>query len=107
MSRHQAYRNIDYENELDEYDGYSEEEEGLSPEDQASMKKGTAEVQAALGVEVSKVTTAQIEESLWYYYFDVDKTVAYLTSKFINPQPKKAPKPVQKPEGKPSLLPPP
>jgi hypothetical protein len=37
MSRHQAYRNYDYENDLDEYDGgeddYVEEEQGLSTED--------------------------------------------------------------------------
>lgn len=36
MSRHQAYRNYDYENDLDEFDGeeaYGEEEEELSPED--------------------------------------------------------------------------
>ncbi len=36
MSRHQAYRNYDYEQDLDEYDGagYSDEgEEELSPED--------------------------------------------------------------------------
>ena len=38
MSRHQAYRNYDYENDLDEYDGdgYSDEEEGLSPEDRGA-----------------------------------------------------------------------
>ena len=36
MSRHQAYRNYDYEQDLDEYDGVDydeEEEEELSPED--------------------------------------------------------------------------
>lgn len=36
MSRHQAYRNYDYENDLDEYEGegYSDREEELDPEDQ-------------------------------------------------------------------------
>jgi elongation factor 1 alpha-like protein len=37
MSRHQAYRNYDYENDLDEFDGGAEpeaEEEALSTEDQ-------------------------------------------------------------------------
>lgn len=34
MSRHQAYRNYDYEQDLDEYEGIDEdEEEELSPED--------------------------------------------------------------------------
>ncbi|KAK3349987.1 P-loop containing nucleoside triphosphate hydrolase protein [Lasiosphaeria hispida] len=93
MSRHQAVRNLDYEEVLDEYDGYEEEEDDdeLSPEDKALMTQGTADVQAALSVEASKVTTKQIEEALWHYYYDIDKTVTYLVSKFISP-PEKTPK---------------
>ncbi|OTA62389.1 hypothetical protein K449DRAFT_414523 [Hypoxylon sp. EC38] len=91
MSRHQVYRNYDYENDLDEYEGkeYSDEEEDeeLSPEDRAQMDAATAQVRAALGVESSKVTTQQIQEALWYYYYDVDKSVTYLTTKFITPAP--------------------
>ncbi|KAI1416633.1 hypothetical protein F5Y13DRAFT_154404 [Hypoxylon sp. FL1857] len=92
MSRHQAYRNYDYENDLDEYegdDGYSDEGEELSPEDRAQLDAGTAEVRAALGVESSKVTTQQIQEALWHYYYDVDKSIAYLKTKFITPSNKK------------------
>ncbi|KAH6618128.1 hypothetical protein B0J18DRAFT_436557 [Chaetomium sp. MPI-SDFR-AT-0129] len=85
MSRHQYIRNLDYEDAVEEYEGYSEGEDELSAEDRALMNQGTADVQAALGVEVSKVTTAQIQEALWHYYYDVDKSVAYLISKFINP----------------------
>ncbi|KAK4248525.1 putative glucose-regulated protein 78 of hsp70 family [Corynascus novoguineensis] len=96
MSRHQYIRNLDYEDALDEYEGYSEEEDELSPEDRALMTQGTADVQAALGVEASKVTVAQIEEALWHYYYDVDKSVAYLISKYVNPRPKAA-KPVTRP----------
>ncbi|KAI0101927.1 hypothetical protein F4776DRAFT_648948, partial [Hypoxylon sp. NC0597] len=51
------------------------------------MDAGTAQVRAALGVESSKVTTRQIQEALWYYYYDVDKSVVYLTTKFIAPAP--------------------
>jgi elongation factor 1 alpha-like protein len=38
MSRHQAYRNYDYENDIDEFDGTEEEEEEneLSSEDQGT-----------------------------------------------------------------------
>ncbi|KAI0839875.1 hypothetical protein F5Y06DRAFT_264922 [Hypoxylon sp. FL0890] len=91
MSRHQAYRNYDYENDLDEYEGagYSDDEEELSPEDRAQMDAGTAQVRAALGAESSKVTTQQIQEALWHYYYDVDKSVAYLRTKFITPSNKK------------------
>lgn len=45
MSRHQAYRNYDYENDLDEYDGggddYEEEGEALSAEDKGMLKPQT------------------------------------------------------------------
>lgn len=86
---------------MDEYDGYSEEEEEeLSPEDRALMAQGTADVQAALGVEASKVTVAQIEEALWHYYYDVDKSVAYLTAKFVNPRPKPTKPAAKQPIGK-------
>ncbi|KAJ2990424.1 hypothetical protein NUW58_g2957 [Xylaria curta] len=116
MSRHQAYRNYDYENDLDEYEGagYSDDEDELSPEDRgttdpeqhplsispfavpnvrsvAQMTAGTAQVRTALGSDSSKVTTQQIEEALWHYYYDVDKSVAYLASKYISPKPAKPP----------------
>lgn len=105
MSRHQAVRNLDYEAELeDEYGPYSDEEDELSPEDQVRMTEGTAQVLEALGPEAPKVTKAQIEESLYYYYFDVDKTIAYLISKYIDPPKKPAkaapPKAAPKQDGK-------
>lgn len=92
------YQNYDYENELDDYGGeeYVEEEGGqeeLSPEDKVQMAEGTAEVRRALGPQADKVTTPQIQESLWHYYYDVDKTVAYLINKFVDPAPKPALKP--------------
>ncbi|KAH9885042.1 hypothetical protein F4778DRAFT_761735 [Xylariomycetidae sp. FL2044] len=94
MSRHQAYRNYDYENDLDEYEGagYSDEENELSPEDRAQMTAGTAEIRAALGTESSKVTTQQIEEALWHYYYDIDKSITYLMNKFVAPPTPKASK---------------
>ncbi|KAI0199858.1 hypothetical protein F4808DRAFT_431503 [Astrocystis sublimbata] len=89
MSRHQAYRNYDYENDLDEFEGEidSADEEELSPEDRAQMNEGTVQVRAALGTEASKITTKQIEEALWHYYYDVDKSVAYLVSKYVATKP--------------------
>ncbi|KAI3329965.1 hypothetical protein F4824DRAFT_480176 [Ustulina deusta] len=93
MSRHQAYRNYDYENDLDEYEGagYSEDEYELGPEDRAQMIAGTTQVRVALGSDSSKVTTQQIEEALWHYYYDVEKSVAYLASKYISSKPAKLP----------------
>src|SRR4051794_33643673 len=96
MSRHR----MDYEDELDDYDEYSDQEEELSPEDRAQMKQGTAEVKAALSSQASKVTDAQIQEALWHYFYDVDKTVAYLVTKFIDSPKKAAPKAAEKPASK-------
>ncbi|KKY33373.1 putative elongation factor tu gtp binding domain-containing protein [Diaporthe ampelina] len=87
------YQNYDYENDLDEFDGNElAEEEELSAEDKAQMAAATAEVKSMLGPQASKVTIEQIQESLWHYYYDVDKTVAYLISKYIDPAPKPAAK---------------
>lgn len=87
---------------VDQYDDLGEEEEELSPEDKVAMQNGTAEVRKALGTEASKVTVAQIQEALWHYYYDVDKSVAYLTKTFIAPAPKPVPK--KAPEGKPGAF---
>ncbi|KAK3384233.1 P-loop containing nucleoside triphosphate hydrolase protein [Lasiosphaeria ovina] len=103
MSRHQEVRNLDYKDVLDDYDGYSEEEDELSPEDRALMTQGTITVQTALGVEAAKVSVAQIEESLWHYYYDTDKVVEYLIKKFINP-PQKTAKPAPNPSSKYTFL---
>ncbi|KAI2633384.1 hypothetical protein GGS21DRAFT_520491 [Xylaria nigripes] len=114
MSRHQTYRNYDYGNDLDEYEGagysdgeyadegyvetgheeedFEEDEDELSPEDRAQMTAGTAKVRLALGADSSKVTTQQIEEALWHYYYDVDKSATYLTNKYITPKPAKTAK---------------
>ncbi|KAG6158815.1 hypothetical protein E4U37_005091 [Claviceps purpurea] len=89
----------DLYDEDDLYDGdeYEDEaEEGLSAEDKAAMEKGTADVKKSLGASASKVTVEQIQEALWHYFYDVDKSVAYLSKKFIAPPPptatsKKAP----------------
>lgn len=41
------------------------------------LRLGTAKVREVLGPEVS-TTDMEIEDSLWHYYYDVDKTVNYL-----------------------------
>ncbi|KAF4464612.1 elongation factor 1-alpha [Fusarium albosuccineum] len=102
MSRHRIVHTFDANEIVSEFDGaeYEEEEDELSPEDRQAMDNGTAEVRRALGTEASKVTKAQIEEALWHYYYDVDKSVTYLMKTFIAPAPKPAPKPAKKaPEG--------
>ncbi|KAJ3952680.1 hypothetical protein N0V92_010870 [Colletotrichum tropicale] len=96
MSRHQAVRNLDYEEALDEYDAddYEDENEGeqLSAEDRQAMAEGTQFVRSSLGSDADKVTTQQIQDALWHYFYDIEKSVSYLKKKFIDPPPKQEPK---------------
>lgn len=57
----------------------------------AQMIHGTAEVRRCLGTHTDRVTEQQIEDALWHYYYDVDKAVSYLTTKYINPKVAKLP----------------
>lgn len=91
---HRRVKDVDYDEEEDDFydedDSYYEEAAPtvqaaptMSKEDQASMRDGLAAVREVLGgegTEGAAVTDKEIEESLWYYYFDVEKTVAYLLS---------------------------
>lgn len=72
----------------------------MSPEDKTQMAEGTAEVRSVLASQAQMVTTQQIQEALWHYYYDVDKSVAYLINKFIDPAPKTAPTKVRGPPPK-------
>lgn len=85
----------DLYDEDDLYDGDDYEEgaeEELSAEDQANMEKGTADVKKSLGANAGKVTVKQIQEALWHYFYDVEKSVAYLSKTFVTPPPKATPK---------------
>ena len=92
-----AYTDDDF---VDQYDDFGDEEGGddMSPEDRAAMAQGTTQVQQALGNDASKVTVIQIQEALWHYYYDAEKSAAYLRRTFISPPPKAPPK--KAPEGK-------
>ncbi|EFX01223.1 translation elongation factor ef-1 [Grosmannia clavigera kw1407] len=90
MSRHQDYRNYDYEQDLGEYDGEDEGDE-MSPEDRALLALSVEEATERLGENVKKVPQDSIAEAVYHYYYDVDKAVAYLVKTFINPSPAPAP----------------
>ncbi|KAM0331465.1 hypothetical protein ACHAQA_003141 [Verticillium albo-atrum] len=95
MSRHQAIRNLDFEEVLDEYDADDGElgADQLTPEDREALAKGAEQVREALGTAANSITTQQIHDALWYYYYDIEKTVDYLLKKFIAPPtPKSEPK---------------
>ncbi|MCJ1380066.1 Hsp70 suppressor, GTPase facilitates ribosomal subunit dissociation [Xylographa soralifera] len=97
MSRHKLVKNMNLDDELDDFDGggnYDYEEgavEELSAEDKVQMQEGTAQVRSILGPEVA-VSDKDIHDSLWHYYYDIEKTVTYLLNQRSNPEPRKAKK---------------
>lgn len=76
----QRVKNIDYdEDDVYSDDGeYGEDEGGYTQEDKDNFANLTPVVRAELDEAGVPSTTAQIEEALWHYYWDVGKSVAYL-----------------------------
>ncbi|KAF2670177.1 hypothetical protein BT63DRAFT_424128 [Microthyrium microscopicum] len=73
-----AYDDLDDTFDDEEY--YSEDqEEELSPEDEAQMHEGTLKVKAALGSDFP-VTDREIRDALWNFFYDIDQSVAHLKS---------------------------
>ncbi|KAJ1961024.1 hypothetical protein GGI12_003478, partial [Dipsacomyces acuminosporus] len=79
MSRHRAVRNLDLEEELyDEADdGYYDEMQDVSEEDQIRLLEGVESIKKVIG-RSSGIDDQEIRESLWYYYFDEGATIAWL-----------------------------
>jgi elongation factor 1 alpha-like protein len=69
----------------------------MTAEDRESLNQGTIAVKAAIHGDFN-ASDREIKDALWYYYFDVDKTVKYLRGQR---QPKKSvPKPQKKSESR-------
>ena len=78
---HRRVKDISYDQEddyYDENDAYDEESQGLSAGDQEHMRTGTIAVRAGLGPDSDMTTDTEIQDALYYYYFDTDKSIAYL-----------------------------
>lgn len=45
------------------------------------LKEGLRKVRTVLGNDIPGLTDKGIQDSLWYYFFDVEKTVNYILSK--------------------------
>ena len=71
----------------DDYDSYEEDYCGagdsLTPEDKEQLRIGTTAVRKALDSN-NAVTDEEIQDSLWHYYYDIDKTVTYLKSELLS-----------------------
>ncbi|KAJ2901630.1 hypothetical protein MKZ38_001588 [Zalerion maritima] len=88
-----------------DYDEHEADLEPMSAEDRAQMDKGLMAVRQELKQSPDlQVTTAQIEDSLWNYYFDVGKSVASL-QKTYGVKPKQTPKKQTAPKAKSPMMP--
>nr|XP_031861142.1 uncharacterized protein CI109_003503 [Kwoniella shandongensis]KAA5528214.1 hypothetical protein CI109_003503 [Kwoniella shandongensis] len=73
MSRHRFVRNLDLDDELND-----EEESGMSTEEQAQMATALPIARALLKDIKPPISDDTIADSLWHYWFDVEKTVGWL-----------------------------
>ncbi|KAI4110934.1 MAG: hypothetical protein LQ339_000936 [Xanthoria mediterranea] len=71
---------MNLDDELDDFDGVDFDDGYDESEASARLENGVREVQTILGPSVN-VSEKSIEDSLWHYYYDVDKTVNYLLRK--------------------------
>jgi len=85
MSRHRVKNVVLDDDDYDDYDDYDEHggSDILSAEDKEQLRLGTARVREIMGPDFSS-TDEEIQESLWHYYYDADKVVAYLKSLLSN-----------------------
>ncbi|KAL8870354.1 MAG: hypothetical protein Q9174_003582 [Haloplaca sp. 1 TL-2023] len=85
MSRNKSLKTMELDDELDEYDGteydddYDASDE-VTAEDKARLQEGVGQVRSILGSSVH-IDDKDIEDSLWHYYYDIDKTVNYILRK--------------------------
>lgn len=86
MSRHRLVKNLDLADELDDYDGGEDyvvaggDEEEMTADDKAQMREGSLKVRQVLEQEIPTISDKDIEDSLWHYYYDVEKSITYLRS---------------------------
>ncbi|KAL9596256.1 MAG: hypothetical protein Q9219_005917 [cf. Caloplaca sp. 3 TL-2023] len=76
MSRHKLVKTMDLDDELDDFEGVGYDDD-YDESAESRLQKGLLEVRMVLGPSVS-VSDKDIEDSLWHYYYDADKTVNYL-----------------------------
>ncbi|KAI4195942.1 MAG: hypothetical protein LQ350_006876 [Teloschistes chrysophthalmus] len=88
MSRHKLVKTMDLDDELDAYDG-AHYNDNLDVADEQHLRQGVINVRAVLGPSAN-VGDKDIEDSLWHYYYDEDKTVNYLLQQQTQVKPKKS-----------------
>lgn len=73
------------DDDYDDYDDYNDEEDQdtasdeISAEDKQKLQQYTPKVRQALGPNFT-ATDSEIQDALWYYFYDVSKSVSWLKS---------------------------
>ncbi|KAL6234743.1 hypothetical protein BDW75DRAFT_211609 [Aspergillus navahoensis] len=90
MSRHRV-KAVSYDDD-DDYDDYDDGYDSQDPEEREFLEQRTREVQSQLAAGDPSVsaTRDEVQEALWHYYNDVDKSVNYLRGKKVKEAEKKA-----------------
>ncbi|PNS15003.1 HBS1-like protein [Sphaceloma murrayae] len=96
MSGHRRVKNVDYD-DADDYDDYDDDvqevdgptggDDELTEEDREQLRIGTAKVRSIIQ-ESSHISNRTIEDALWHYYYDIEKTVVYLKNEHQPTTPK-------------------
>lgn len=79
---HRRVKAIDYDEDdyFDNEDAFEElQDQGPSAEDKEQLRLGTIEVRRELGTSFD-ASDLEIQEALWYYYYDLGKTITYIKS---------------------------
>lgn len=79
---HRRVKAIEFDDEdlYDEEDDFDEPEvQGPSAEDKEQLRLSAIEVREQLGPDFETLDQ-EIQETLWYYYYDIGKTVTYIKS---------------------------
>ncbi|KAK9352063.1 hypothetical protein V1523DRAFT_415088 [Lipomyces doorenjongii] len=85
MSKYSGFDEDDFYDDEEDYD----QEEALSPEDRKQMEDAVVQVKRIL--KDTTVTEAQVRDTVWNYYFDVDLSVKFLRDQLKKQENKKVP----------------
>lgn len=82
MSSHRRVKDISYDEDdvYSDQDDYVEPEEEYTADDKQNFATLTPVVRAHLEEAGLQASDRQIEDALWHYYWDVSKSVEYLTA---------------------------
>ncbi|PPJ53349.1 hypothetical protein CBER1_00948 [Cercospora berteroae] len=98
----QRVKNVGYDEDdlYSDEDEYAGEQDEFTAEDKENFASLTPVVRAELEEAAITVTTKEIEDALWHYYWDVGKSVAYLKNSRTPQQPKQQEGKKEKPKTK-------